>query len=100
MTRWIYYFNVPPKAQAHRLDVTGRTPLEDDTSIAMERVQGETEELYWDEIPENVRRHAADRAVKAQLCSGAESSESASNNTHRNDVNGSGSGEKKRTRAF
>jgi hypothetical protein len=53
-------------------------------------VRGETEELYWDKIPEKVRRHAADRVVKAQLASGAESSESAFNRTHPNDASGRG----------
>jgi hypothetical protein len=77
----------------------GRTPLEDDKSIAMERVRGKKEELYWDKIPEKVRRQAVDKAVMVQLASDAESSESASNTTHRNDDAG-GSEDKKRTQAF
>ena len=83
--------------QTHGLDVLGRTPLKDDKSIAMERVRGKKEELYWDKIPEKVRRQVVDKAVNAQLASGVESSESASNTTHRNDA--SGSGQRKRTRA-
>ena len=63
--------------RAHGLDTTGRTPLEDDKSIVMERVRGKKEELYWDKIPEKVRRQVVDKAVTAQLASGAEAPESA-----------------------
>ena len=64
----------------------------------MERVRGKKEELYRDKIPEKVRRQAVDKAAMAQLASGAESSEGASNTMYRNDA--SGSGQKKRIRAF
>ena len=97
-TRLIDYFDTRSKTQAHELDVTGRTPLEDDKSITMERVRGKKEELHWDKIPEKVRRQAVDKAVGAQLAIGAESSESLPNTTHRN--NASGSGYKKRIRSF
>ena len=63
--------------------------------IAMERVRGKKAELYWDKIPEQARHQAVDKAVKAQLAGGAEST---SNTTYRNDA--SGSGQKKRTQAF
>ena len=82
--------------RAHGLDTTGRTPLEDDKSIVMERVRGKKEELYWDKIPEKVRRQVVDKAVTAQLASGAEASESAPNTTHSDDA--SRSGQEKRTR--
>ena len=94
----IDYFDTRPKTRTHGLGTMGRTPLEDDKSIAMERVRSKKEVLYWDKIPEMVRRQAVDKAIKAQLVSGAESSESVSNTTYRN--NASGSGQEKRTRAF
>ena len=43
----------------------GRTPLEVDKSIAMERVRSKKDVLYWDKIPEKVRRQAVDTAIKA-----------------------------------
>jgi hypothetical protein len=46
MMQFIGYFDAHPKTQAHGLDMMGRTPLEDDQSIAMERVRGKKEELY------------------------------------------------------
>ena len=81
--RLIDYFDARLKTQAHWLDMTGRTPLEDDRSIAMERVPIKKEGLRWGKIPEKVRRQAVDKVVKAQLASGAKASESASNTTYR-----------------
>ena len=95
----IDYFDARPKTQTHGLDATGRTPLEDDKSIAMERARGQKEEQQWDKIPKKARLQAVDKAVlMAQLASGVESSEFTSNTTNRYDS--SGSGQKKRTRAF
>lgn len=76
------------------MDTTGRTPLEDETSIVMEKVRGRGEELYWDKILENVQGQAVDKAIKAKLASGAESSASMSDTTYCNN-DGSGSGQKK-----
>lgn len=39
--------------------------------ITMEIVQGKREELYWDKVPEKVRRQAVQKAVGAQLQSNA-----------------------------
>ena len=78
----------------HGLDVTGRPPLEDDMSIAMERVRVKKAELYWDKIPEQVRPGSG-QGRQAQLAGGAQST---SNTTCRNDA--SGSGQEKRTQAF
>ena len=61
--------------------------VQDDKPIVMERMQGKKEELYWEKVPEKVRRQAVDKAVKAQLSPDVESSVSPTTN-----------GQKKRTR--
>ncbi|KAF8547011.1 hypothetical protein OG21DRAFT_1517701 [Imleria badia] len=88
-TQLIAYFDARPKTQAHGLDATGRAPLADDKPIVSERVQGKKEELYWEKVPDKVRRQAVDKVVQAQRTRGAEWSE-------RNGA--SGSRQKKRTR--
>lgn len=67
----------------------------------MEMVRGKKEEVYWEKIPEKVRRQAVDKIVQAQLANGAElesstASASASSSTRRNGA--SGSRQRKRTR--
>ena len=56
MTQLIEYFGCDTrrKAQAHGLDATGQTPVQNDQSIVMERMQGKKEELYWEKVPEKV----------------------------------------------
>ncbi|KAH0840207.1 hypothetical protein J3R83DRAFT_1208 [Lanmaoa asiatica] len=66
-TRLIEYFTTRQKTQADGLDATGRTSIREDKPIVMERIQGKKEELYWEKVPEKVRRQAVDKAVKAQL---------------------------------
>ncbi|KAF8437151.1 hypothetical protein L210DRAFT_3405998 [Boletus edulis BED1] len=70
--RLLAYFDARPKTQAHGLDATGRTPLKGDKPIAMEMVQGKKEEVYWEKVPEKVRRQAVDRVVQSQLASDSE----------------------------
>ena len=41
----------------------------------MERVRGKKEELYWEKIPDKVRRQAVDKVVQAQRTRDAERSE-------------------------
>ena len=36
----------------------------------MERVQGKKEEVYWERVPEKVRRQAVERVVEAQHVGG------------------------------
>ena len=82
MTQLIEYFGCDTrrKGQAHGLDTTGRTPVQNDSSIVMGRIQGKKEELYWEKIPEKVRRQGVNRAVKAQLTPDVESSVSPTTN--------------------
>ncbi|KAG8218936.1 hypothetical protein J3R82DRAFT_4644 [Butyriboletus roseoflavus] len=89
VTRLIEYFGCDArrKAQVHGLDATGRTPVQDDKPIAMERIQGKKEELYWEKVPEKVRRQAVNKVIKTQLAPGTESSASPTTN-----------GQQKRTR--
>ncbi|KIJ20484.1 hypothetical protein PAXINDRAFT_96673 [Paxillus involutus ATCC 200175] len=65
------YFIEQPTAQFHGLDATGRSPAGDDKPISVEIIQGKKEELYWEKVPEKVRRQAVDKAVKAQHNSAA-----------------------------
>jgi len=90
------YFDARPRTQTHGLDATGRTPLQDDKPIAVERVRGKKEELYWEKVPEKVRRQAVDKVIQARLASTAGSSESPSDTVHYSGA--SGSGLRKRTR--
>jgi hypothetical protein len=59
------YFDAQKKAQADGLDAAGREPVPGDRLIAMELIQGKREELYWEQVPEKVRRQAVARAVEA-----------------------------------
>ncbi|KAG6369480.1 hypothetical protein JVT61DRAFT_14372 [Boletus reticuloceps] len=70
--RLLTYFDARPKTQAHGLDATGRTPLNGDKPIAMEIVQGKKEDVYWEKVPEKVRRQAVDRVVQSQLANDSE----------------------------
>ncbi|KAF9234358.1 hypothetical protein BU15DRAFT_90007 [Melanogaster broomeanus] len=60
------YFIEHVTVHAHGLDATGRRPTGDDKPISVEIIQGKKEELYWEKVPEKVRRQAVDKAVKAQ----------------------------------
>ncbi|KIJ69839.1 hypothetical protein HYDPIDRAFT_77174 [Hydnomerulius pinastri MD-312] len=58
--------------QAHGLDGAGRIPTGGDKEISMEVITGKKEELYWEKVPEKVRRQAVEKAVKAQRLFGSE----------------------------
>ncbi|KIM75201.1 hypothetical protein PILCRDRAFT_13765 [Piloderma croceum F 1598] len=53
--------------QERGLDDTGTTHKSNDGAITMEIVQGKREELYWDKVPEKVRKQAVQKAVDVQL---------------------------------
>ncbi|KAI9574372.1 hypothetical protein HD554DRAFT_2165873 [Boletus coccyginus] len=89
-TQLTAYFDARPRTQAHGLDATGRTPLQDDKPITTEKVQGKKEELYWKKVPEKVRRQAVDKVIQAQLASTAGSSDSPSDTVHHSGASGSG----------
>ncbi|KAF9226806.1 hypothetical protein BS17DRAFT_748950 [Gyrodon lividus] len=57
--------------QAHGLDATGRIFAGEERPISLEIIQGKKEELYWEKVPEKVRRQAVNKAVKAQHDSAA-----------------------------
>jgi len=53
--------------QERGLDDTGTTQKSNGDTITMEIVQGKREELYWDKVPEKVRKQAVQKAVNVQL---------------------------------
>ncbi|KIK98200.1 hypothetical protein PAXRUDRAFT_134662 [Paxillus rubicundulus Ve08.2h10] len=65
------YFIEQLTAQSHGLDATGRGSAGDNKPILVEIIQGKKEELYWEKVPEKVRRQAVDKVVKAQQNSAA-----------------------------
>lgn len=87
------YFDAQRKAQADGLDAAGREPVPGDRLIAMELIQGKREELYWEQVPEKVRRQAVARAVEAQrrgaVGDGSSVSLAVASTTRRDDVGGS-----------
>ncbi|KAG6330446.1 hypothetical protein ID866_8643, partial [Astraeus odoratus] len=60
------YFLRHPTVQAHGLDDAGRRPGQHDKGIKMEIIEGKREELYWDKVPDKVRRQAVERVVQSQ----------------------------------
>lgn len=50
--------------QASGLDDTGLCPSPGDEAIEAELVQGKREEIYWEKIPEKIRRQAVVRALE------------------------------------
>jgi len=61
----IEHFTSVSISQDRGLDDTG-TKNNANQRISMEIVQGKREELYWDKVPEKVRKQAVQRAVGAQ----------------------------------
>lgn len=51
--------------QSRGLDDIGKTPGASQKAIAMEIIEGKKEEVYWEKVPEKVRRQAVEKAVKA-----------------------------------
>ncbi|GJE87496.1 hypothetical protein PsYK624_035790 [Phanerochaete sordida] len=60
----VRFFAESPTAQAAGLDAAGAPPGGPLRAIAVERVQGAREELYWGRVPEKVRRQAVEKAVR------------------------------------
>ncbi|KAH7887426.1 hypothetical protein F5I97DRAFT_1935569 [Phlebopus sp. FC_14] len=59
------YFTQQSIVQTHGLDGTG-TRSADGKHISLEIIQGKKEELYWENVPEKVRRQAVDKAIRAR----------------------------------
>ena len=59
------HFTCHPITQDRGLDDIGAMS-NTENAIAMEIVQGKREELYWDKVPEKVRRQAVEKAVDIQ----------------------------------
>lgn len=51
--------------QSHGLDDIGKTPGVSQKAITTEIIEGKKEEVYWEKVPEKVRRQAVEKAVKA-----------------------------------
>ncbi|KAI6024503.1 hypothetical protein EDC04DRAFT_2573964 [Pisolithus marmoratus] len=60
------HFMRHPCVQASGLDDTGRAPGGNEQTIRMELIEGKREALYWNNIPEKVRRQAVARALQAE----------------------------------
>ncbi|KAG1782921.1 hypothetical protein EV702DRAFT_1040730 [Suillus placidus] len=60
-------FSSQPVVQSHGLDDIGKTPGASQNPITTEIIEGKKEELYWEKVPEKVRRQAVEKAVKAVI---------------------------------
>ncbi|KAG2155147.1 uncharacterized protein EDB93DRAFT_1239404 [Suillus bovinus] len=58
-------FSSQPVVQSHGLDDIGKTPGTSQKAIATEIIEGKKEEVYWEKVPEKVRRQAVEKAIKA-----------------------------------
>jgi hypothetical protein len=63
----VSHFTSNPLVQSHALDDTGRPcpPSSTDKPITVELVLGKKEAVYWEKVPEKIRRQAATGAVSA-----------------------------------
>ena len=60
------HFTSHPTAQTRGLDDVGTSPVGTHAALVIEIVQGKKEELYWEKVPEKVRRQAVQKAVSGQ----------------------------------
>jgi len=60
------YFNTHSIAQSSGLDDQGSTNSSGE-KILTETVSGKKEQLYWEKVPEKIRRQAVERAVQKQF---------------------------------
>lgn len=58
------YFSCQSVVQSHGLDDTGKSPEASKKAITTEIIEGKKEEVYWEKVPEKVRRQAVEKAVK------------------------------------
>ncbi|KAG1752410.1 uncharacterized protein EDB91DRAFT_1195246 [Suillus paluster] len=58
------YFFGQAIMQSHGLDDMGKNPATSQKAIIMEIIAGKKEEVYWEKVPEKVRRQAVEKAVK------------------------------------
>ncbi|KAI0920790.1 hypothetical protein AcW1_005034 [Taiwanofungus camphoratus] len=59
----VAFFSNNPKVQSEGLDSIGIVTLNKGKPIAMEIVEGTREELYWNKVPQKVRRRAVEKAA-------------------------------------
>jgi len=57
------HFTSHPTAQTRGLDDMGTSPVDTHAALVIEIVQGKKEELYWEKVPEKVRRQAVQKAI-------------------------------------
>ncbi|KJA29702.1 hypothetical protein HYPSUDRAFT_125971 [Hypholoma sublateritium FD-334 SS-4] len=62
--KFVAYFSAHPTRQTSGLDNSGVVSEASDATIAPELVFGKREEVYWEKVPEKVRRQAVDKALK------------------------------------
>ncbi|THH31922.1 hypothetical protein EUX98_g2290 [Antrodiella citrinella] len=70
-THLLAHFKDTPTTQTHGLDTTGSSNASIN-AVVMEVVDGKREELYWEKVPEKVRRQAVEKAVKGLSRGGGE----------------------------
>jgi len=58
------YFSCRPIIQSHGLDDIGESPGASKKAITTEIIEGKKEEVYWEKVPEKVRRQAVEKVVK------------------------------------
>lgn len=51
--------------QSHGLDEIGNNPGASEKAITTDIIEGKKEEVYWEKVPEKVRRQAVEKAVRA-----------------------------------
>lgn len=77
----VQHFKLHKTFQANGLDSLGSTsPPGASDSIEIELVQGMKEEVYWEKVPEKVRRQAMEKAGK-QILADSVADELSMNNT-------------------
>ncbi|OJA18089.1 hypothetical protein AZE42_04161 [Rhizopogon vesiculosus] len=58
------HFSSQPVVQSHGLDDAGKNFGASEKAITTEIIEGKKEEVYWEKVPEKIRRQAVEKAVK------------------------------------
>ncbi|EIN11043.1 hypothetical protein PUNSTDRAFT_112817 [Punctularia strigosozonata HHB-11173 SS5] len=61
--RLVDYFKSHPTVQQDGLDAGSEQDIAGDGTIVLELVQGRKEQLYWEKVPEKVRKQAVEKAI-------------------------------------
>jgi hypothetical protein len=61
--RLLSHFTQEPVRQLNGLDDAGELVTDGEIPIMVERVEGKREEIYWEKVPERLRREGVKRLV-------------------------------------